>query len=115
VTPLARFAKRALERLFGTWEEGVEPPARLREMVLLFAEHHPMATRGEWLEFAAGHAAESYRTGYLRGLEASLRDEEAKPWREASPEALADALDPGWRDSPPAHLPAASEESWTKK
>lgn len=97
MTPLVRLLKRWVEVLFGEWREGPEPPQRLREMVLLFAAAHPRATRREWLEFAAGHAGECYRTGYVRGYEATFRDDDEQPWRRVSPEQLADEIDPGWR------------------
>jgi len=90
----------------GTWDEGPEPPARLREMVLLFAEAHPRATRREWADFAARHAGECYRTGYARGFEASVRDDDQKPWLADMPERVADQVDPGWREN---RLPRGGE------
>lgn len=100
MTPFVRLAKRAVERLFGVWSEGPEPPDRLREMVLMFANDHPRATRRQWLEFAAAHAQECYRTGYQRGYESSERDPEAQPWRRQDPEELAEQHLPGWQHAP---------------
>ena len=101
MTPLQRLARGILERMAGTFSEGPAAPARLAEMVAHFADSNPHATRGEWAAFAAGHAAECYRSGYARGQEDAERD-----WRgpEVSPEETADELDPGWRGSPPVSL-----------
>lgn len=107
MTPFLRWLRRTRERLFGTWVEGPEPPDRLRTMVLLFANARPFATRQEWVDFAAHHAGECYRTGYLRGLERGERDEGAQPWRESPPEQVADALMPGWRRSLSVFVPNA--------
>jgi hypothetical protein len=100
VTPFVRWLKRVIEKLFGRWNETYEAPERLREMVVLFANMHPHATRADWLEFAAGHAAEAYRSGYIRGWERSERDAEAMPWATTSPEVIADEMDPDWRRGP---------------
>jgi hypothetical protein len=97
MTRFAKFLHRLFDKIFGEWDEGPEPPARLREMALLFAEMHPRATRREWVDFAARHAGEAYRTGWVRGFEATVREEE-KPWAGDMPEHQADALMPGWRD-----------------
>lgn len=101
MTPFARFLRGLVERLLGTFHEGPEPPARLREMVLLFAEMNPDATRRDWLDFASQHAAECYRTGWLRGYEATVRGGEAKPWVGDRTERMADELQPGWRSRLP--------------
>lgn len=102
MTPFARWLRRQWERLVGRYHEGPEAPDRLREMVLLFANAHPIATRQEWVDFAAGHAAQAYQSGYVRGWERSERDPDAQPWREAPPEEVADRMSPGWRDGPSA-------------
>lgn len=110
MTPLARFVRRWRERLLGTYYEGPEPPYRLREMVLFFANFKPCATRQEWVEFASHHAAECYRTGYLRGLERAERDPDAQPWMQGDPDELADAMSPGWRrHSPSVFVPGADQ------
>lgn len=101
MTPFVRLLGRTLERLLGTWQEGPEPPGRLDEVVLLFANARPDATRREWAHFAAGHAAEAYRQGYVRGFERGERDPAAQPWRVTPPEQVADQAFPGWRDSEP--------------
>lgn len=41
---------------------------------MAFAAANPEATRGEWAEFAARLAANSYREGYARGFEWAERD-----------------------------------------
>jgi hypothetical protein len=109
LTPVLRFLKRQVEHYLGSFYEGPEPPRRLRRMVLLFANAHPKATRREWAEFAAAHAAEAYQSGYTRGWERSERDADAMPWLVQEPEIVADALDPGWRDGPNALLVNAED------
>ncbi len=100
MTPFGNWLRRQWERWVGKWYEGPTPPQRLREMVVLFANMYPHATRQEWVEFAAGHAGEAYTSGYVRGWERSERDPEAMPWRVTNPEMIADEMDPGWRDGP---------------
>jgi hypothetical protein len=99
LTPFARLLKRLAERLLGTFDEGPEPPARLREMVLMFANDNPQATRLEWVEFAAHLAGEAHRSGFVRGWEMDVRTAE-KPWHGEPPELMADLLDPGWPWAP---------------
>jgi hypothetical protein len=103
MTPLKRWLKRTAEKLLARYDEGPEAPARLTQMVVDFADHNPRATRGEWAEFAAAHAAECYRTGWVRGAEYIERVPEV--WRpDVPPEEVADSLDPEWRHSPPVIL-----------
>ena len=98
-TPLMRWVRKTAERLFGKYYEGPDPPERLRALVLDFAERHPRATRAEWVEFAASHAEECYRSGYVRGYEYTERAEER--WMpDVDPEEVADAHDPNWRWTP---------------
>jgi hypothetical protein len=99
VTPFAKFLKRASERLFGTFEEGPTPPARLRQMVVEFLNANPRLTRREVAEFAGQLADNCYRAGYARGWESTVRDPHA-PWRALPPELVADAHDPDWRWRP---------------
>lgn len=99
MTPLVRFLRRATEKLFGKWEEGPEPPQRLREIVVVFANMHPTATRQDWTTFAAEQVAEAYRCGYARGYEHAERD--PAPFK---PEDLADKMDPNWRWAPDVRL-----------
>ena len=63
-----------IERLLGRYYEGPEPPRRLGQATRSFAKLHPGATVGEWVRFAETMAAESYRSGYIRGLEHRERD-----------------------------------------
>jgi hypothetical protein len=63
--------------------------------VVAFANAHPKATRGEWIAFAAAHAGEAYRSGYVRGHEWAERDDEMRP--DVPPEVVADLVDPDWR------------------
>jgi hypothetical protein len=74
MTRAARWWRNLLERHLGRFYEGPEPPRRLAEMVLQFAELYPRATKQQWIEFAARHAIECYRTGYVRGYEWCERD-----------------------------------------
>jgi len=99
VTPIKRLAKGIVERLLGIWYEGPEPPARLGEMVVAFANDNPRATRADWVRFCQFHSGECYRSGYVRGVERSERDFlNAMP--STRPEDIADELDPDWRWSP---------------
>lgn len=78
MTPLARAARNLVERVKGRFYEGPTPPTRLRDMAAAFANAHPRATRAEWLEFAARHAEEAYRSGHTRGVEWAERDLERR-------------------------------------
>jgi hypothetical protein len=104
MTPLLGALKTLWERAVGRWDEGPEPPRRLREMVLMFANDNPRATRREWVDFAAHLAGEAYRTGFVRGWEMDVRTAD-KPWHGEPPEAMADAMEPEWRASPAVLMP----------
>jgi hypothetical protein len=88
-----------MERLLARWEEGPDAPLRLGEIVLAFANMYPKATRAEWVRFATLHAAECYRSGYVRGYEHVERLQDMGEMIEMS-EAVADRLDPNWRWQP---------------
>jgi|HubBroStandDraft_4_1064222.scaffolds.fasta_scaffold68050_2 hypothetical protein len=87
------------ERLLGRFSEGPEPPARLAQLVVEFANANPRARRAEWVAMAKKVAEVAYRSGYVRGWEATVRDKEA-PWRRLPPELVADTMDPDWRWRP---------------
>ena len=109
VTLFQKLTRGILERLAGIWAEGPEPPARLGEMVVAFANDRPHATRAEWVEYAQGLARESYRSGYTRGVERAER----QFWSSMPsvlPEDVADALDPDWRWSPDITLMGNPDE-----
>ena len=97
-----RWLVKAAEKFAERYHEGPEPPERLKEMVIVFANLHPRATREEWAAFASNHAAEAYRSGYARGREWAEREEYRDP--EIDPEVIADAHDPNWRWQPGAVL-----------
>lgn len=99
MTPVGKWLRERLERFLGRYEEGEDPPARIREQVIVFASMNPKATRIEWVDFAATLAEESYRSGYIRGVEWAERDPLATRPGD-TPEAIADALDPSWRERP---------------
>lgn len=87
------------ERLLGTYYQGPEPPAdRHRELVLLFAEAHPRATRREWMDLAAAMAGEAWRSGYAQGYEHTEREPGELRRLVRRSEEAADALDPAWRE-----------------
>lgn len=88
-----RWMQRTRDKLFGVWNEGPEPPARLEQIVLTFAEQHPSATRREWIEFSKGQLEEIWRTAWLRGFEHAERS----PDPDFDPEEIANALDPDWK------------------
>jgi hypothetical protein len=101
MTPLFRWFRNAYEKLFGKFFEGPQPPARLGEIVIVFANKYPAATRDDWVRFATEHANECYRSGWVRGYERGERDpDERDIIAQARPEVLADALEHDWRWSP---------------
>jgi hypothetical protein len=102
MTHLKRWMRRRLEKWLGEYHDGPEPPERIRQMAISFANEHPHATRSEWVEFAAGHAEESHRRAFILGVEHVERDPEWRP--DVPPELIADAIDPDWRDSAPVNL-----------
>lgn len=87
-----RFTDKASVRYY----EGPTPPLRLIQAVDTFALMYPHATKRQWMQFAARHAGEAYKTGYIRGLE----------WKERAPEYMepstawdvidSDTRDPQW-------------------
>lgn len=98
MTPFVKWIRNTAEKLFGKYEEGPDAPERLREMVIHFANHHPRASREDWVNFAAGLASEAYQSGYVRGYEYTERTND---WRsDIPPEELADWIDPNWKWSP---------------
>ena len=99
MTPFKRWLKKAAEKYAASFYEGPEPPQRLADMVTVFANMYPNATRAEWVSFASGHAQECYRSGFVRGYEAFERDDDPE-WRHFRPEELADQMDPNWRWQP---------------
>jgi hypothetical protein len=102
VTRAGLFLRRSVERFFNRWHEGPQPPKRLLVIVEDFAEEHPAATRAEWARFATEHAAEAYRSGFVRGVEHVERDPDPFPY--PKPEQVADDIFPGWRESEPVIL-----------
>lgn len=92
MTRFARWWRDLLERWSERYFEGPEPPARLTEMAIAFAEMHPNATRREWVAFAAAHARNSYSSGYARGYEYVERDPDF--FKDRSPDEAAAQLDP---------------------
>ena len=101
MTPFQRLARGIVERAAGSFYEGPEPPERLGEIVVAFANEHPHATRAEWVAFVIAHGGECYRSGYVRGFERAERDYRDP---EISPEDTADSLDPDWRWQPGIEL-----------
>ncbi len=71
---LTRAARRIYEKLRSMYYEGPEPPDRLAQIVVDFANSHPKANRKQWVAFAVAIAGDSYRDGYMRGLEWAERD-----------------------------------------
>lgn len=83
------------EKVIDRFYEGPEPPERLEAEVIAFANAFPNATRAQWVEFASQQSGESYRSGFMRGFENAER-EPVDP--SVDPDAIADLLDPTWRD-----------------
>ena len=96
MTPFQRLVRRVVERWRRTYYEGPEPPARLGEMVVAFANDRQRATRAEWIAYAGELARECYRSGYARGVERAERDFWGS-MPSVLPERVADELDPGWQ------------------
>lgn len=89
------FLRRVARRIVGEREQPRPVPDRLRATAEDFARLNPHATRAEWIEMSSNLAAEAYRTGLSRGWEESVRrDLDLGP----SPEEIADAIDPDWRE-----------------
>ena len=85
----------------GRYYDGPEPPVRLAEMVLRFAEMYPRATKRQWVDFAARHAFEGYRAGYVRGQEWCERDLDRRdPAVDPEEAMLAAGYDDSWLDHP---------------
>ena len=105
MTRFVRWLRKLRDKWFGRWDEGPAPPMRLTETVVMFTNLHPTASRAEWTRFAIEFARECYRSGYIRGYEHVERDPEfVEKLKAANPDALANALDPDWRFSPPVQL-----------
>ena len=96
MTPFRKLLNRFIEKATGEFYEGPEPPKRVEDMVVMFANDHPKATRKEWVDFATELVGEAYRIGWTRGYEATERTFD---WRsDIPPEELADMIDPTWID-----------------
>jgi hypothetical protein len=102
MTPLRRWVVRLLERALDRYSEGPNLPARfvsVAEQYRWTVATNRGAETSDWEAFAIGLAASAYRDGYVRGFEAAERWEH--PWdRHPSPEDVADAERPGWRETP---------------
>jgi len=105
MTRFGKWVRNNLEKYLGKYYEGFDAPDRLRAMVIAFANFYPQATRDQWIAFATAHAAESYRSGYMRGYEYIERDPDS--WMpDVPPELIADQMDPNWRWNPAIELNA---------
>ena len=62
------------EKLALRYYEGPEPPRRIAQQVRMFAELHFRVNADEWVQFATQLGEECYRSGYMRGVERSVRD-----------------------------------------
>jgi hypothetical protein len=91
-----------LEKLIGCFYEGEVPPQRLREIVTVWANEHPHATRAEWLTMVEEWGDEVYRSAFLRGVEYVERDPTF--WKDIDPDLIADEIDPDWRWRPEVKL-----------
>lgn len=100
MTPFLRLLKGSVEKFFGRFYEGPEPPKRLDDLVRGFERANPKAGWAEWREFAQQLAGYAYREGWVRGNEAHARDPDEEAYHRLPPELEADAMDPGWRRYP---------------
>lgn len=89
-------ARGWLRSLLADDEDEPKAPSRLREEVIAFANFQPKAMRREWVDFATEFAEECWKAGFVAGRDGS--DEEAAS--DDLPEAIADMVDPTWRDRP---------------
>jgi hypothetical protein len=69
-----RFFRNTLEKLAKTFEEGPEPPLRLRDEVRMFRVMHPLATAEQWYAQCLELVDAAYRQGFARGYEWKERD-----------------------------------------
>jgi hypothetical protein len=99
VTALKRWLSRRAEKFLDKYYEGPEPPQRISDLVIEFANLYPTATRSQWLRFATEHAREAYRAGYQRGYEYVERDPDFFR-TDLPPDMIADMHDPDWRWRP---------------
>jgi hypothetical protein len=97
MTPLSKWIRDCAEKLARRYYEGPTPPRRIFELVDVFAESFPNATRREWRDFAVRIAGEFYRSGYIRGYEWYMRDADSST---DAPDVLITAHDPdgAWLD-----------------
>lgn len=95
MTPIVKTLRNIYERVRGRFYDGPDPPRRLADMVVVFANMHPDATRAQWANFASLHAAECYRSGYVRGYEWCERDLDSRD-PDVDPERLMEQMGHGW-------------------
>ncbi len=100
MTILSRWIARRAENYLKTFYEGPEPPLRIADLAIEFANLYPTATRAQWLRFTTEHAREAYRSGYQRGFEYVERDPDFFVRHDRTPEMVADQIDPDWRWRP---------------
>jgi hypothetical protein len=77
VSFLGRKLRDLAEKTAKIFYEGPHPPQRLTDAVRHFATIARSQT--EWRQFAAIHACEAYKTGYVRGLECLERQLDGDP------------------------------------
>lgn len=75
---IGRLFRRGVDKASARYYEGPTPPPRLIQAAEAFAMLNPSATQEQWVRFAARHAGEAYRSGFVRGLE----------WKQRSPEQM---------------------------
>jgi hypothetical protein len=100
MTPLKKSLRNVVQKMAGTFYEGPIPPKRIVDAVEHFAHSKDALLLEEWVEFAAIHACEAYKTGYVRGVEYAERDNSNPD----NPELLAAEREQTWGeldDGPP--------------
>lgn len=90
---IKRFLNKWVEKFTGRFYEGPEPPRRMLEEVRLFRLFYPDAGADEWEIFAATLAANSYKSGFVRGYEWQERGWEGPA---VEPEQVAELLEQDW-------------------
>lgn len=76
---LRRWWRKVKDLWSGTYYEGPTPPPRLLDEVRIFMVLYPNASKQQWMEFSTKHAANSYRSGFVRGHDWVERGWEGPP------------------------------------
>lgn len=96
-----QWLSRRRQKREGQFFEGPAPPRRVRDQVIAFANAFPGATRLQWVEAMVDLCEGFWIDGWARGHEWAERAERKSG---ITPEAIADQIDPEWRERPAVEL-----------